>query len=193
MMNKILIIQGNPVSPSYNGAIAEAYRKGAVQAGAEVRMITLNELEFNMNLEGGYRNKLPLEPDLLEAQEAIKWAEHLVWVFPIWWGGPPALLKGFVDRIFMPGYAFKYQKGKPFPDQLLKGRTARMITTMDGPSWYFKWFQGEPAHKMMKISTFAITGIKPVRITTVDQVGKKSDEQRKNWLDKIELLGRKMG
>lgn len=84
-------------------------------------------------------------------------------------------------------------KGKPFPDQLLKGRTARMITTMDGPSWYFKWFQGEPAHKMMKISTFGLTGIKPVRITTVDQVGKKSDEQRKNWLDKIEQLGRKMG
>lgn len=81
-----------------------------MQAGADVRMITLNELAFNMNLEGGYRNKLPLEPDLLEAQEAIKWAEHLVWVFPIWWGGPPALLKGFVDRIFMPGYAFKYQK-----------------------------------------------------------------------------------
>lgn len=189
-MKKVLIIQGNPVSTSYNGALAEAYRKGAVAAGAEVRMITLNELNFNMNLEGGYRDKLPLEPDLRQAQEAIKWAEHLVWVFPIWWGGPPALMKGFIDRIFMPGYAFKYQKGKPLPDQLLKGRTARLITTMDGPSWYFKWFQGEPAHKMMKYSTFRLTGIKPVRTTTVGQVGKQTEAQRKKWLAKIEQLGR---
>ncbi|MCP3808976.1 MULTISPECIES: NAD(P)H-dependent oxidoreductase [Paenibacillus] len=192
MSKKILVIQGNPVAGSYGEALAQSYVKGAKAAGAEVRLLQLSELDFNPNLLGGYRNKLPLEPDLIQAQESIKWAEHLVFVFPIWWGSLPALMKGFIDRTFMPGFAFKYQKGKPLPDKLLKGRTARLITTMDGPHWYYRFFQGQPGHRMMKDSTLHLCGVKPVHSTAIDLMNKLSDQQRNDWLSKVEQLGRSM-
>ncbi|WP_342415089.1 NAD(P)H-dependent oxidoreductase [Paenibacillus sp. FSL R10-2782] len=192
MSKKILVIQGNPVAGSYGEALAQSYVKGAEAAGAEVRLLQLSALDFNPNLLGGYRNKLPLEPDLIMAQESIKWAEHLVFVFPIWWGSLPALMKGFIDRTFMPGFAFKYQKGKSVPDKLLKGRTARLITTMDGPHWYYRFFQGQPGHRMMKDSTLHLCGVKPVRSTTIDLMNKLSDQQRNDGLSKVEQLGRSM-
>ncbi|MDY7992357.1 NAD(P)H-dependent oxidoreductase [Paenibacillus polymyxa] len=192
MSKKILVIQGNPAAGSYGEALAQSYVKGAKAAGAEVRLLQLSELDFNPNLLGGYRNKLPLEPDLIQAQESIKWAEHLVFVFPIWWGSLPALMKGFIDRTFMPGFAFKYQKGKPLPDKLLKGRTARLITTMDGPHWYYRFFQGQPGHRMMKDSTLHLCGVKPVHSTAIDLMNKLSDQQRNDWLSKVEQLGRSM-
>ncbi|MET3211358.1 UNVERIFIED_CONTAM: NAD(P)H dehydrogenase (quinone) [Paenibacillus sp. PvR008] len=192
MSKKILVIQGNPVVGSYGEALAQSYVKGAKAAGAEVRLLQLSALDFNPNLLGGYRNKLPLEPDLIKAQESIKWAEHLVFVFPIWWGSLPALMKGFIDRTIMPGFAFKYQKGKPLPDKLLKGRTARLITTMDGPGWYYRFFQGQPGHRMMKDSTLHLCGVKPVRSTTIALMNKLSDQQRNDWLSKVEQLGRSM-
>ncbi|MEE4562729.1 NAD(P)H-dependent oxidoreductase [Paenibacillus polymyxa] len=192
MSKKILVIQGNPVAGSYGEALAQSYVKGAKAAGAEVRLLQLSALDFNPNLLGGYRNKLPLEPDLIQAQESIKWAEHLVFVFPIWWGSLPALMKGFIDRTFMPGFAFKYQKGKPLPDKLLKGRTARLITTMDGPYWYYRFFQGQPGHRMMKDCTLHLCGVKPVRSTTIDLMNKRTDQQHNEWLSKVEQLGRSM-
>ncbi|MDN4088680.1 NAD(P)H-dependent oxidoreductase [Paenibacillus polymyxa] len=192
MSKKILVIQGNPVAGSYGEALAQSYVKGAKAAGAEVGLLQLSALDFNPNLLGGYRNKLPLEPDLIQAQELIKWAEHLVFVFPIWWGSLPALMKGFIDRTFVPGFAFKYQKGKPLPDKLLKGRTARLITTMDGPHWYYRFFQGQPGHRMMKDSTLHLCGVKPVRSTTIDLMNKRTDQQRNEWLSKVEQLGRSM-
>jgi len=191
-MKNVLIIESNPVTDSFNGTLAEAYRKGALAAGADVRVIHLNEMRFDPNLSGGYRDKMELEPDLLEAQEFIKWAEHVVFVYPIWWGGPPALLKGFLDRILQPGFGFKYKKGSPLPEQLLKGRTARLITTMDGPHWYFKFIQGQPGHNMMKNSILRFCGIKPVGITAVGQVGKLSAERRQSWAGKIERLGQRL-
>ncbi len=192
MSKRILVIQGNPIADSYGEALAQSYVKGAEGAGAEVRLLQLSALEFNPNLSGGYRNKLALEPDLIQAQEWIKWAEHLVFVFPIWWGSLPALMKGFIDRTFMPGFAFKYQKGKPLPDKLLKGRTARLISTMDGPHWYYRLVQGQPGHRMMKDSTLHLCGVKPVRATTIDLMNKRTDQQRNEWLSKIEQLGRSM-
>lgn len=92
-----------------------------------------------MVLHDGYNQVQLLEPDLVQAQADITWAEHLAFVYPIWWGGIPALMKGFFDRIFLPGFAFKYREGKAFPDKLLKGKTAHLLVTMDTPPWYYKW------------------------------------------------------
>jgi NAD(P)H dehydrogenase (quinone) len=192
MSKKILVIQGNPVVGSYGEELAQSYVKGAEASGAEVRLLQLSALDFNPNLSGGYRDKLPLEPDLIQAQEWMKWAEHLVFIFPIWWGSLPALMKGFIDRVFMPGFAFKYHKGKPLPDKLLKGRTAHLITTMDGPHWYYRFVQGQPGHRMMKNSTLRLCGVKPVRSTIIDLMNKKTDQQRNDWLGKVEQLGRSM-
>jgi putative NADPH-quinone reductase len=78
-----------------------------------------------------------LEPDLLAAWEKILWAEHLVWIYPIWWGSMPAILKGFIDRLFLLGFAFKKKENSVWWDKLLTGKSARIITTLDQPKWYF--------------------------------------------------------
>ena len=117
-MKRILIINGHPNEDSYCSALAEAYKEGA-SAHAEIKEIRIAALNFEPNLKFGYRKRIELEPDLLEAQEKIKRADHLVWVHPVWWGGFPAILKGFIDRVFLPGFAFRYRENSVWWDKLL--------------------------------------------------------------------------
>jgi NAD(P)H dehydrogenase (quinone) len=99
-MKQVLIINGHPDKQSYNYALSEAYLKGASKTDAILTQINIADLDFNPNLKFGYRKRTELEPDLLEAIEKIKKADHIVWVFPMWWYGYPALMKGFIDRKF---------------------------------------------------------------------------------------------
>ena len=135
-MKKVLIINGHPDKKSLCFALAEQYKKGAQKSGASCKIIHLIDLKFNP-ISMGYNVLLELEPDLLKTQQAILEADHLVMVYPNWWGTYPALLKGFIDRVFLPNFAFKYHKDSPMPEKLLKGKTARMIVTMDTPRWYY--------------------------------------------------------
>jgi NAD(P)H dehydrogenase (quinone) len=114
MPTRILIILGHPRADSFCGALAEAYAEAARAGGSEVRVISLGSLSFDPILHNGYAAVQPLEPDLFAAQAAISWAEHLVFVYPLWWGAMPALLKGFIDRVFLPGFAFKFRDGSVF-------------------------------------------------------------------------------
>lgn len=191
-MKKVLIIQGNPIANSYGSQLAEVYARGAAESGAEVRELVLAELEFDLNLSGGYKGKQPLEPDLQKAQELISWADHLVFVYPNWWGGMPALLKGFIDRVFLPGFAFKYRKNSPLPEQLLKGKTARLIVTMDSPYVYYRFYLGQPGHQMMKHSILKFCGVGSVRATNITQLRKMPEAARKQWLERVHRMGRKL-
>ncbi|GAB4403248.1 MAG: NAD(P)H-dependent oxidoreductase [Microscillaceae bacterium] len=192
-MKKILLIEGHPNPESYCAALAQAYRQGAEKAGAEVRVLPLRDLDFDPHLSFGYQKRKELEPDLEKAQAWIQWAEHLVWVYPTWWGVYPALMKGFIDRTFLPGFAFKYRKNSPWWDSFLKGKSARLIVTMDAPAWFFRWVYGRPGHNAMKKLTMEFCGVRPVRITSVDNVRLSKDTQRKKWLAKIQALGQKEG
>mgnify|MGYP000917327613 CR=1 FL=1 len=165
-MKKILIIQGNPKAESYCQALAQAYERGASASGAEVRRIDIGTLTFDPNLQFGYSADSPLEEDLVRVQQDIQWAEHLVFVYPNWWGTMPALLKGLIDRVFLPGFAFKYRKGSALWDKLLKGRSARLIMTLDTPIWYYNLIQKKPGVNMMKKTILEFCGITPVRVTT---------------------------
>ncbi len=133
---RILIVQGHPDTESFCSSLARSYQEGAQSAGHECRLLNVGELQFDSNLAHGYRQIQPLEPDLIKAQEWVKWCEHLVVIYPMWWGQMPALLKGFFDRCFLPGFAFKYHANDPFWDRLLKGRSAHMIVTSDAPVFY---------------------------------------------------------
>lgn len=186
---RILIINGNPKPASLSQALAERYAQAAEQAGHSVQIIHLHDLQFLLSLEQGYQGKQALEPDLLRLQQAILAAEHLVWVYPVWWGSVPALLKGALDRILLPGFAFKYHPGKTIPEKLLKGRTARLLVCMDTPPWYFRWFQGAPAHRMMRQTVLEFCGIKPVRISEFGPVLQSSATQRAGWLEQVARLG----
>lgn len=191
MSKKIVIINGHPGRNSFNFILATSYKLGAEKSGATVQQINIAELDFNPNLEYGYQKRTELEPDLLEAWEKIMWAEHLVWVHPVWWGGLPALMKGFIDRLFLPGMAFKYRQNSVWWDKLLEGKTAHIITSLDQPSWYYRIVYGRPSVNQLKKSTLEFCGVKPVKVTYIGVIKTSSAPQREKWLKEMEKLGRK--
>ncbi len=191
MKKKILIINGHPNKDSFNFGIAQAYKEGAESSQTEIKEIVVSELNFNPNLKYGYQKRTELEPDLVESWEKIKWADHLVWIHPVWWGGLPAILKGFIDRLFLPTFAFQYRENSVFWDKLLKGKTAHIITTLDQPSWYYKFINGQPSTKQLKKNTLEFCGIKPVKVTYIGVVRNSTQTQREKWLNKVKILGNK--
>ena len=190
-MKRILVVNGNSKDSSLCHSLAGSYAQGAKESGYEVDVIHLSSLEFQAISRNGYGDLQDLEPDLVDLQNKIREASHLVFVYPVWWGAVPALMKGALDRVFLPGFAFKYQKGSPFPEQLLKGKTARLLVTMDTPPWYYKLVYGAPAHKMMKRTVLEFCGVKPVKLTEFGPVINSQDKDRHKWLSKARELGAK--
>lgn len=188
-MKKILIINGHPNKTSFNFGLANAYKAGALKSGAIVEEIIIAELNFNPNLAFGYQKRIELEPDLITAWEKIKQADHLVWIHPVWWGGLPAITKGFIDRLFLPGMAFSYRENSVFWDKLLKGKSAHIITTLDQPGWYYWLMFGKPSVNQLKKSVLNFCGITPVKVTYIGIVKTANDTKRKKWLDSIYKLG----
>ncbi len=188
-MKKILIINGHPNRNSFNFGLSASYKKGAIAAGADIKEIVIRDLNFNPNLQFGYQKRTELEADLLDAWEKIKWAEHLVWIHPVWWGGLPAISKGFIDRLFLSGFAFQYRVNSVWWDKLLKGKTAHIITTLDQPSWYYWLVFGRPSVNQLKKSTLEFCGVKPVKVTYVGPIKNSIISLRVKWLNKIEKLG----
>lgn len=191
MGNRILVILGHPSSNSFCAALAERYVQSALRAGHEVRQLFLGRMNFDPVLREGYQQVQPLERDLRHAQADILWAEQLTLVYPIWWGGIPALLKGFFDRVFLPGFAFKYREGKAFPDKLLRGRSAHLLVTMDTPPWYYRWVYRMPGLHQIRKTTLAFCGIEPRRTLTFGPILGASDGQRETWLRQAEAIARR--
>ncbi|MGD8577126.1 MAG: NAD(P)H-dependent oxidoreductase [Thiohalophilus sp.] len=190
MKTKILVILGHPDSSSLCGSLASAYIDCAKQANADVRELRLGELDFDPVLWNGYNKIQELEPDLVRAQELVFWASHIVFVYPNWWGAMPALMKGFFDRAFLPGYAFKYRENSAFWDKLLAGRTAHLIVTMDTPPWYYRWIYRRPGHNEMKRTILGFCGIKTTRITEFAMVRHSSPQQREKWIEAVRKLAK---
>lgn len=188
-MKKILVINGHPDKESFCFALAESYKNGADSTSSICKLIHLIDLKFNPILTFGYRKISELEPDLIMIQKEILSADHLVFVYPNWWSTFPALLKGFIDRVFVPGFAFKYHKKDPFWDKLLKGKTARLIVTMDTPKWYYWLINKNAGHNAMRIGVLEFCGIKPVKITVFSGIKSSDDNKRKKWLQEVTNLG----
>ena len=191
-MKQVLIINGHPDKESFNNALSEAYIKGASNTETTLTQINIAELEFNPNLKFGYRKRMELEPDLVNAIDKIKKADHIVWVFPMWWYGYPALMKGFIDRTFLPGITYQPIEGKPLPEKLLKGKSARLIITADTPKWYDYLIMKSPAINQFKKGTLQFCGINPVKVTYISPIKNSSPDFRKKWLDKVFNLGKNL-
>ncbi|MDO7926510.1 NAD(P)H-dependent oxidoreductase [Pseudomonas sp. KFB-139] len=187
---RILMIYGTPKTVSFCHALGDAYSQGARSKGHVVRALRLSELTFDPILHNGYEQSQNLEQDLLEAQRQIHWAEHLVFVYPVSWGGLPALLSGFFDRVFMPGFAFKAHGRRHPSNELLKGKSAELLVTMDTPPRYFQWIYGAPAHRQMIRTILAFCGIKTKRLNEFSPIRTSTEEQRQQWLRQAGQLGR---
>lgn len=192
MSKKILIINGHPNKDSFNFGIAEAYKKGALSKGAEIKEIVIANLDFNPNLQFGYQKRTELEPDLLESWAKIQWAEHMVWIHPVWWGGLPAITKGFIDRLFLPGFTFQYRENSHFWDKLLKGKTAHIITTLDQPAFFYRLVFRRPSVNQLKRSVLKFCGVSPVKVSYIGIIRGSKPEMRAKWLVKVEHWGKKI-
>lgn len=188
-MKKILVICGHPDKNSLNYTLAQTYVQTA-KANFDVEFLHLRSLEFNMNLEHGYNQRTELEPDLIHAQKLIEKAEHIVWFYPTWWGSYPAVMKGFIDRVFLPGFAFNYKKDSPWWDKLLQGKTCRIVTSMHTPYWYYKLFFKAPSIRSLKQVTMQFCGVKRVRTTVFTSTQNKKKLDKSHWIQKVATLGK---
>lgn len=129
------------------GRLADAYESGAKTEGHEIRRMNLGEMKFDPILWKGYRAMQELEPDLKDFQKNVQWADHFVIIYPVWWVGMPALLKGLFDRAWLPGSAFRYIKMKSgkrtvFWHRMYRGKTARTILTSGTAPWLVRFLPG---------------------------------------------------
>ncbi|MCR9141005.1 MAG: NAD(P)H-dependent oxidoreductase [bacterium] len=184
---KILLVDAHPAEDSLCRAFADEYEAGARAQGRPIERLNLRDLSFDLNFPGYGRGSRELEADLKEAQNKILASDHIVWVYPVWWGAWPALLKGFVDRVFTPGYAFR-GVGKFKYEKLLRGRSARIIATMDSPGWYYR-LKGRPGMIALRDHTLKFCGIDRVAMQSFGPVKYASPERREQWKRRVRELG----
>jgi 1,4-dihydroxy-2-naphthoate polyprenyltransferase len=179
---KVLVILGHPRSESLCGAVSAALRTSAARAGLEVRQLRLADLEFEPDVTTPDILTQPLEEGLRRAQSLIAWADHLVFVYPNWWGTMPARLKAFLDRVLTPGFAFALdpESGRFVP--LLSGRTAEVWVTMDTPRLVHRWLYRAPGDHAMGRATLGFCGVDLVRVTRLGPVHRSDEGTRQRWL-----------
>ena len=188
-MTKIAIVVGNPMRDSYSEALGQAYLRGAQSGGHEAKLFMLARMNFDAILREGYRREQPLEPDLVAARQALKASDHLVFVFPLWCGDMPALMKGFIERVLQPDLLAIQGSHDRASWSILKGKSARIIMTMGMPGWFYWWYFGAHALKLLKRNILHFTGVSPVRSIVYGMAVGVGDEKRKQWLREVEALG----
>lgn len=188
---RCLLILAHPRRDSLCGALFDACVDGARQAGAECRELILSEMSFDPDVHAVSPELQPLEPDLVRAQRDITWAQHLVFVYPTWWGTFPARLKGFLDRVLTPGFAFRHVTHSQW-DKLLAGRTADLITTMDTPPLVYRLIYRAPGQQALARATLGYCGMRTARIQTFGPVIASSAAQRRHWLARARSSGSRL-
>ena len=191
MAKKITIIQGHP-DPAENRfchALADAYAAGATAARHEVRRISVARVDFPIlrTYDEFYKSAAP--PVILPTQEAIGWADHLVIIYPLWLGTLPALLKGFFEQVFRPGFAFTEPKSGRMWEKLLKGKSCRIIVTMGMPAFFYRWFYFAHGLKSLERNILGFAGIGPIRESLIGMIADMSLAKRQQWLDDVRKLG----
>lgn len=166
MMN-MLIIYTHPNHQSLSFAFLQKVIKGSKENPSidEVQVLDLYEEEFDPILvfnEKNRRRDMYCDPAFEKYRKQINWADMLVFIYPIWWGRPPAMLMGYFDQLFSANFAYK-DKGGLLPEGLLKGKTVVCISSMKGPTNYpLFWLNN--AHKvLMRRAVFHYVGIKKVK------------------------------
>jgi len=168
MPQRIFILNGHPGPSSICREAVGRYAAAALAAGHEVRVSQLADLAFDPDRgRAGYSNAKPLEPVLEQELANLEWCSHFVLAFPLWWGGFPAKLKGWIDRVFVNGRTFTTDKttslGLPAP--LLKGRSARVLITSDTPRSFLRLAYGDAILRQLKGQILGFCGFKPVRVS----------------------------
>ncbi|MDI1271792.1 MAG: NAD(P)H-dependent oxidoreductase [Polaromonas sp.] len=191
---RIVLIQGHPDTTVAHlcHALAAAYAAGAEEAGHTVRFIQVAELDFPLLCSQQSWEEGALPAGLQQAQADIRWAEHIVFFFPLWLGGMPALLKGFLEQVARPGFAFAHEAGRPtFTKKGLTGRSARVVVTMGMPALVYRWYFRAHCVKSLERNILGFVGIAPVHTTLIGMVGDFKANDGSRWLAKLRRLGQR--
>jgi len=187
MTKKILIIDGHPDPDRgrFVHALADAYADGAGQSGHEVRRLELATMDIPfLRSRAEWTDGVP-SPEIVACQEAIRWAEHIVFFYPLWLGDVPALLKAFLEQVARPGFALSTGT---MPKPLLKGRSARLVVTMGMPAFFYRFYFAAHSVKSFERNILKFVGIRPVEHTLIGNV-EGDAETRERWLDTLLNLG----
>lgn len=188
---RIFILLGHPDKETLSGYLADSYQKSAHSAGHEIRRTNVGEIKFDPILHKGYKEIQELEPDLIKAQEDFKWADHIVILYPNWWCTMPAILKGFFDRMFLPGFAFRFSKENPGDwTPLLKGKSARIIITAGSNPIRIRFEFGDFTNELAR-GILGFAGFNPVEISAFGPTDSASEEKKQFWHSKVENFGKK--
>lgn len=182
---KILVIYAYPNTDSYNYAIFQSLTQN-FQAHHDIQVLDLYQEKFNPVLyfdQTQKRRDLQFQQETARYRNQLLWAEHLIFIFPIWWGGMPAILKGYIDRVFSKGFAYDY-KGV-IPVGHLQNKTAWIITTHDTPTLYVRFFQQDYG-KVLKRQVLKMCGIRPVKHYSMPFLRNKNAQQRQKFLHFIQ-------
>lgn len=191
-MRHILILNGNPdpKAERLSHALCRAYHEGAEESGAMVRHINVGGVEFPMLHDAAEFGTEPSEPAVVAAQGAFLTADHIVFVYPLWLGGPPALLKAYMEQLARNSFLIgKTEHG--FPPARLKGRTARVIVTMGMPPLIYRVMYGAHGVRAFNRNILNLAGIKPVRTTMFGgpQINARGAART---IEKVRDIGRRM-
>jgi len=189
---KVTIVFNHPYEGSYCNAILNAVIKGLQKANHEIDLIHLDKDNFNPVMTSAdlkaFIDKKPIDPKVIEYKQRLEQADHLVFIFPIWWELMPALTKGFIDKVIFPGVAYDYMNAsnilmKPL---LTNIKSVTMITTMNTPCWLYWLLFGNAIKKAMLLGTFFKMGYKNCKWITFNKVKMVTQEKRTAWLTKLE-------
>lgn len=192
MGKRVLLIQGHPdlAAGHLCRSLEEAYLSGARAGGHELRRVDIGALDFPLLRSQDEWENGSLPAGLQQAQADILWAEHIVFFFPLWLGDMPALVKGFLEQVARPGFAFSREGKNPFGKKGLKGRSARLVVTMGMPAFIYRLYFRAHSIKSLRRNVLAFVGIGPVGDTLIGMTGNMKPRQAARWLDHLQALGR---
>ena len=190
-MKKIVVIDGHPDSELDHlvHALAEAYADGARLAGHHVTGIRVATLDFPILSSASVFHDEPPPPDVHDVQVAIQRADHVTILFPLWFGTAPALLQGFFEQVFRPGYAREREPGDAVGKALLTGKSAHLVVTMAMPVWALRWVFGAPGLKTLERHLLKFVGFAPIRRSLFGRVESVDDSTRRSWIERIRNAG----
>ena len=188
---RIVLIQGHPdgLTRHLCHTLEDAYARGAQDAGHEVRHIAVAHLDFPLLRSQQAWEADTLPSSLVQAQADIAWAQHIVLFFPLWLGDMPALLKGFLEQVARPGFAFHSDDGKKFGRKGLTGRSARVVVTMGMPALLYRWYFRAHSVKSLERNVLGFVGIAPINETLIGMVDKFDDASVNKWTQRMRKLG----
>ncbi|MCX9146139.1 NAD(P)H-dependent oxidoreductase [Erythrobacter sp. WG] len=187
---KVLLIDGHPDAGRLTTHLLDTYA-AALPASAEVTRVAVRDLAFTPVLAHGYRQRTEWEPDLHRLAERLDACDHLAVAFPMWRGAEPAPLKGLIDRLFLPGFAFAYHKDDPWWDRLMEGRSADLIATMDTPPFILWLWYGNALLRRWKGQVLGFCGFAPVRTLKLGPVGERTPPRNlARWEARVARLAR---